>query len=165
VHRTLSKKDPSTTASCVNRNNNIAGVEIACNSQVGSDVYFKLQAEKRLARFLALIQYCSSTGKTLEEAIAVMQSYLPGYISKDEFNKKTFLEMCKMHSDVAAAWGYGTYGDLINTTMIKNKAFELALAATDLGAIQTYNELYEISPTDSVDTGTTINFNLTTEKS
>jgi len=143
VAGTYKIKDTSTSASCVARRESIAGVETACKSVVVSELYTKLQTDNRLDRFLALIQYCSSEGKTVDQLIEFLFKTLPGYLNSRDFNATIFKAMCKNHSDVSAAWGFGCLGDAINMTMIKNRAVQIAMETKDIGQIKTFKEMYD----------------------
>ena len=140
------------------------GVPNLCKSQVYNEVYSKLRKDWRLPRFIAVVQYCSSKGLTVEETVETILKSFPSYLDADNFTVDCFVDMVKSYSDIAIAWGYGPLGDEISQIIVKNKALQIVEKTDKMEDIQIYQSLYgksEATSTDSVDSKTVINFNLT----
>lgn len=114
-----------------------------CTSQIYSPLYEKLEKEGRLRRFRAAIKKCSSEGLDINDMCKRIYSLFPDYITKKDFNPHVFQDMCRFYGDIAEAWGYGVSGDEITKQMIKDRAEELAISATSLTEIETYNRIYD----------------------
>ena len=134
-----------------------------CKSQVYNELYDKLRKDKRLDRFIAVVQYCSMQGYNKEQTVDKLVSSFPGYITDKELTVKCFEEMLKVHNDISAAWGWGDIGDDITQVQLKNKALSLIENNGTLEDIKMYNEIFvktdEISGNEN--NGTVFNFNMT----
>lgn len=132
-----------------------------CKSQVYNELYDKLRKDCRLPRFIAVVQYCSMTGLSIDDSVKRIMEAFPSYISKKEFNSNIFRDMIKNYSDISIAWGYGELGDEISQIMVKNKALQIIEKTDKMEDIQIYNSLYgKANDTVGTDNKTVINFNL-----
>lgn len=131
-----------------------------CKSQVYNEVYNKLIKDKRIDRFVALVQYCSTCGYDMKKTVEFISSSLPYYIDKKQFDVKCFEDMIKNHSEIAIAWGYGTMGDEISNIIVKNKALQLVKKTDKMEDIQIYNSMYGNNDNNVQDNSTVINFNI-----
>lgn len=133
-----------------------------CKSQVYNALYDKLRKERRLDRFIAVVQHCSMKGLSIDETCKTIVGCFPGYINEKDLTVECFTDMIQNYNDISVAWGYGSIGDEISQVMIKNKAFKLVEKSTSLSDIAIYQELFgrkeEIS--SEKDNKATVNFNL-----
>ena len=132
-----------------------------CKSQVYNELYSKLQRDRRLERFVAVIQHCSMCGYDLNKTVEVVCKSFPSYIDEKDLTADCLADMIKNYHDISVAWGYGTFGDDISAIMVKNKALKIIEKTDNMEDIQIYQSLFgkkeEIS---SEDKKTTVNFNL-----
>lgn len=142
-----------------------------CTSQVFNPLYAKLTDDNRLRRFLAAIKKCSSENMTIESMCKEIYSLFPQYITKKDFNRQVFLDMCQHHPDVSEAWGYGQKGDELSKIMIKDRALELAIKSDNMQDLEIYNKIYgdggvktEKEKEAMGQTPSTFNFNLKIEE-
>lgn len=132
-----------------------------CKSQVYNALYDKLKRDKRLDRFIAVVQHCSMSGVDIKGARDVLVKAFPGYIDNKDLTIECLEDMIKNYPDISVAWGYGSLGDEIAQIIVKNKALQLVEKTDSMQDIQMYQEMFgnknEIS---SADNKTTVNFNL-----
>jgi hypothetical protein len=125
-----------------------------CKSQVYNELYAKLRQDRRLDRFLAVLQHCSIKGLSLNDAIDVLISAFPSYIDKKELTIEVLTDMIKSYSDVSMAWGYGNIGDEISQLIVKNKALRIIEDTDKMEDIKIYMELFgsnrEVEKNDTV---------------
>jgi len=133
-----------------------------CKSQVYNALYDKLRKDRRLDRFIAVVQYCSMSGLNIEDSIQVICKSFPGYIDSKDLTVECFEDMIKNYHDVSIAWGYGDLGDEISQIIVKNKAFKIVEKSNSLSDIAMYQELFakKNETVNSDDKKTTVNFNL-----
>lgn len=133
-----------------------------CKSQVYNALYDKLRRDKRLDRFIAIVQYCSMSGLNIEESVKVICKSFPGYINEKDMTIACFEDMIKNYHDISVAWGYGDLGDEISQIIVKNKALKIVEKTESMADIAMYNALYgkKKEEVSSDDKKTTVNFNL-----
>lgn len=141
----------------------LENTDVLCTSMVYNALYDKLRKDKRLDRFIAVVQYCSMQGYNKEQTVEKLVSSFPGYITDKELTVKCFDEMLKVHNDISVAWGWGDLGDDITQVQLKNKALSLIESNGTLEDIKMYNEIFvktdEIS--GNANNGTVFSFNMT----
>lgn len=138
-----SNKDKRAFGNSKDRNAFIDSMPVIITNKAGNDLYNKLNIEKRLERFKALIKVCSSKGMSIYQTVEMLKNSLPGYIDNKSLTIDVFVDMLRKHSDIADCWGYGVYGDEINRQMVKDAAFNLAITALKMEEIKQYNEMYD----------------------
>lgn len=139
-------------------------VPTLCKSQVYNELYGKLRKDGRIDRFIAIVQYCSQSGLSLEETVKKISEMLPGYLNEEELTVDCFKEMLKMYSDVSIAWGWGTLGDDITQVQLKNRALSIINSSNGtMDDIQKYQEVFGkgTSNKSNEDNRVNFNFNLT----
>lgn len=135
-----------------------------CKSQVYNELYDKIRRDGRLNRFIAVIQYCSQSGLSIEDSVAKIADSFPSYIKADDFTVDCFKDMISNYSDISLAWGYGPLGDEISNIMVRNKALEIIGKTDNMADIEIYNKLYgnrDTVNTNNEDSKTIFNFSLT----
>lgn len=130
-----------------------------CKSQTNSEIYERLKNDGQLKRFVACIQYCSSKGMNIDSALQFILQHFGGFLNKKEFTRECFVKLLNTYGIFGSAWGMGIDGDEINRTMLKNRAFELALKGS-MEDIKTYNELYDAVTKSVEDSKPVFNFNI-----
>ena len=132
-----------------------------CKSQVYNALYDKLKRDKRLDRFIAVVQHCSMSGVDIKGARDVLVKAFPGYIDNKDLTIECLEDMIKNYSDISIAWGYGSLGDEIAQIIVKNKALQLVEKTDSMQDIQMYQEMFgNKNEVSSNDNKTTVNFNL-----
>lgn len=132
-----------------------------CKSQVYNALYDKLKIDRRLDRFIAVVQHCSMSGVDIKGARDVLVKAFPGYIEDKDLTVECLEDMIKNYSDISAAWGYGSLGDEISQIIVKNKALRLVETTGNMQDIAMYQEMFgNKNEVDSKDNKTTVNFNL-----
>lgn len=133
-----------------------------CKSQIFNEVYNKLKTERRLDRFIAVVQYCSMSGINIDETVEVLLKAFPGYLSPDKLTVSCLNDMITNYSDISIAWGYGSLGDEISQIIVKNKALKIVEKSDNMDDIAAYQSLFgkKIEESNNVDNKTTVNFNL-----
>jgi hypothetical protein len=133
-----------------------------CKSQVYNTLYERLKKDKRLDRFIAVVQYCSMSGLDIEDSIKVICKSFPSYISDKDLTVGCFEDMIKNYHDIAVAWGYGDLGDEITQIIVKNKALRLVENTDNMDDIVKYQALFgnKNEKLTLEDNKTTVNFNL-----
>lgn len=132
-----------------------------CKSQVYNEVYLKLRKDRRLDRFIAVVQHCSMTGLNIEETVKVICKSFPGYIDAKDMTVACFEDMIKYYHEISIAWGYGDVGDDITNIMIKNKALKIIENTDSMDDIVKYHEVFGMKTVvNNEDNKTTVNFNL-----
>ena len=132
-----------------------------CKSQVYNALYDKLKRDKRLDRFIAVVQHCSMSGVDIKGARDVLVKAFPGYIDDKDLTVECLEDMIKNYSDISVAWGYGSLGDEISQIIIKNRALKIAESTNDMNDIVMYQEMFGNKNEISSDNNkTTVNFNL-----
>lgn len=136
-----------------------------CKSQVYSELYERMRRDGRLARFIAVIQYCSIKGFDMDDTVEIVCSSFPSYIDKVDFTVNTFKDMLSTYNDIAVAWGYGNIGDEISNIIVRNKALRLVEKTENIEDVIRYQEVFG-SKSDEVtkDNNTTVNFILNKPK-
>ena len=132
-----------------------------CKSQIYSASYCKLQRDRRLDRFIALVQYCSMSGLNIQGACEVIKKAFPGYIRNNELTVEIFEEMIKNYKDISIAWGYGKIGDDIANIIVKNKALGLVQKTDSMEDVKLWNDMYGNNKNvsaDNVDKVTSVGF-------
>lgn len=132
-----------------------------CTSQVYNETYIKLLENGQLARFIAYVQYCSTSNFDIDKTLEIIKTAFPLFLDRKLFNRNTFINMIKTYPEISAAWGYGQLGDVISSTMIKNKALTLAMQTEKMEDIKLYNEIFNNSADASKNSGASFNFNIT----
>lgn len=137
--------------------------DVLCTSMVYNELYDKLRKDRRLDRFIAVVQYCSIHGYNKKQTVEKLVSSFPGYITDKELTVKCFDEILKVHHDVSVAWGWGDLGDDITQVQLKNKALSLIENNGTLEDIKMYNEIFVKTDgaASTTDGGTVFNFNMT----
>lgn len=113
-----------------------------CPSQQYSELYTKLKTERQLDRFIAILQFCSSTGKTLDDTLEYIIDKFGGFLNKKTFNISALCGLINTYGEIGKAWGFGSDGDVINDIMIKNKAVDMIMRSTDMSDIEIYSKIY-----------------------
>lgn len=132
-----------------------------CKSQVYNALYDKLKRDKRLDRFIAVVQHCSMSGVDIKGARDVLVKAFPGYIDNKDLTIECLEDMIKNYPDISVAWGYGSLGDDIAQIIVKNKALQLVEKTDSMQDIQMYQEMFSNKNNiSSTDNKTTVNFNL-----
>ena len=132
-----------------------------CKRQVYNALYDKLKRDKRLDRFIAVVQHCSMSGVDIKGARDVLVKAFPGYIDNKDLTIECLEDMIKNYSDISIAWGYGSLGDEIAQIIVKNKALQLVEKTDSMQDIQMYQEMFgNKNEVSSNDNKTTVNFNL-----
>lgn len=141
----------------------LENTNVLCTSMVYNELYDKLRKDKRLDRFIAVVQYCSIQGYNKKQTVEKLVSSFPGYITDKELTVKCFEEMLKVHNDISVAWGWGDLGDDITQVQLKNKALSLIENNGTLEDIKMYNEIFVKTDgaASATDGGTVFNFNMT----
>lgn len=132
-----------------------------CKSMVYNELYSKLQKDRRLDRFIAIVQHCSVCGYDISKTVETLCKSFPYYIDEKDLTVECFEEMLKSYNDISVAWGYGVLGDEISMIQVKNKALKIIEKTDSMEDIQIYQSLFgknEVS--SSEDKKTTVNFNL-----
>ena len=119
----------------------LAGMQAPIGS-VSDRVYRDLDNCGLLEDFICVIEMYSSRGYSIKDICEILYSKFPTFINKRDFNDLTLARMCKEHSDIAMALSYGLNGDDIYNYKLRNRARKLALSATKMEEIKTYNEMY-----------------------
>ena len=132
-----------------------------CKSQVYNALYDKLKRDKRLDRFIAVVQHCSMSGVDIKGARDVLVKAFPGYIDNKDLTIECLEDMIKNYPDISVAWGYGSLGDEIAQIIVKNKALQLVEKTDSMQDIAMYQEMFgNKNEVSSNDNKTTVNFNL-----
>ena len=132
-----------------------------CKSQVYNALYDKLKRDKRLDRFIAVVQHCSMSGVDIKGARDVLVKAFPGYIDDKDLTVECLEDMIKNYSDISVAWGYGSLGDEISQIIIKNRALKIAESTNDMNDIVMYQEMFGNKNEISSDNNkTNVNINL-----
>lgn len=132
-----------------------------CKSQVYNEVYLKLRKDRRLDRFIAVVQHCSMSGLNIEETVKLICKSFPGYIDAKDMTVACFEDMIKHYHEISIAWGYGDVGDDITNIMIKNKALKIIENTDSMDDIVKYHEVFGMKTVvNNEDNKTTVNFNL-----
>lgn len=133
-----------------------------CKSQVYNEVYGKLRKDRRLDRFIAVVQYCSMSGLNIEETVKLICKSFPGYIDAKDMTVACFEDMIKNYHEISIAWGYGGAGDDITEIMVKNKALKIIENTDNMDDIVKYQEVFgrKTVANNTEDNKTTVNFNL-----
>ena len=132
-----------------------------CKSQVYNALYDKLKRDKRLDRFIAVVQHCSMSGVDIKGARDVLVKAFPGYITDKDLTVDCLEDMIKNYPDISVAWGYGSLGDDIAQIIVKNKALQLVEKTDSMQDIAMYQEMFgNKNNISSDDNKTTVNFNL-----
>lgn len=143
----------------------------SCPEVMGNDLSEILRYEGLLDRFNQIVKLCASKGMTTDELFEKLKSSFPNYYPLQNIDEKVFKEICRSVPEIRASWNYGILEEEDKSTMLKNKAFDIAMDTDDLKDIAIYNEMYDkenssretsqIGQLNNFDETSTFNFTLT----
>lgn len=122
-----------------------------CKSNVADSFYSRLKVDKRLDRFIAVLEVCSIQNMTVDETCEMVYKTFPSYIKEGDFDGKVLNLLSERYSDISIALGYGPIGDDISNRMILKRARDISMgeASGNMRDIKDYISVYkEISSLD-----------------